>query len=38
MYGSVFASTSAPWSTWPGRIPWVTSITRASGAIVAMTP
>ena len=33
MYGSVFASTSAPWRTCPGRIPCVTSITRASGAM-----
>ena len=38
MYGSVLARTSAPWSTAVGGIPCVTSITRASGAMRAMTP
>ena len=38
MYGSVLERTSAPWSTWVGGMPCVTSITRASGAIRAITP
>ena len=38
MYGSVFASTSAPWSTACGAIPCVMSITCASGAILVITP
>jgi hypothetical protein len=38
MYGVVFASTSAPWSTCCGAIPWVTSMIWTSGAIALMTP
>ena len=38
MYGSVLERTSAPWSTCVGGMPCVTSITRASGAIRAITP
>ncbi len=38
MYGSVFARTSAPWSTACGGIPCVMSMTCASGAIRLITP
>ena len=38
MYGSVLERTSAPWSTCVAGIPCVRSMTRASGAIRAMTP
>ena len=38
MYGRVLARTSAPWSTRVAGMPCVTSITRASGAIRAITP
>src|SRR5437867_7421698 len=38
MYGSVFASTSAPWSTRCGSIPYVMSMISAWGAIRFITP
>src|SRR5918997_7024199 len=38
MYGSVFASTRAPWRMLCGSIPWVMWITSTSGAIRLITP
>ena len=38
MYGSVLRSTTAPASTSRSGRPWVTSMTRTSGASRAMTP
>src|SRR5438067_10316299 len=38
MYGSVLQSTSAPWRTCWGGMPWVMSMISASGAIRLMTP
>src|SRR2546429_8901849 len=38
MYGSVLQSTSAPWRTCWGGMPWVMSMISASGAIRLITP